>query len=71
MWLRADKQLNAQIIKSSATDAEGVYWVHRHHGEHSEQDECWCDPLRLTFEQISAYMTVELQEVLDRHFRLH
>lgn len=47
-----------------------AFYLHRHAGDHDEED-CWCEPLLLTYERVSAMTLAELQSVLDGFFAVH
>ena len=62
-------------LKALAARDGGYFVLHRHDGEHAEDEDededCWCHPLLLTAEQILTLPTTTLQRRLDEHFRIH
>lgn len=64
-------EFTAEGLREVATDEFGTYVLHRHGGDHEEGTNCWCYPLILQYFQVAGMTRIELQRMLNEHYRVH
>lgn len=61
--------LTAEVVREIIHPGD-CFYLHRHQGDHGE-DDCWCCPLPLTYERVSAMSLGDLQQLLNEFFAVH
>ena len=64
-------RMTAQEIKAVPLASDDVCLLHRHPGDHVEDETCWCSPMLITAAQVRNHTIPELQAVLNQFYAVH